>query len=96
MSKRVESFQNVLKRVEAFALRHVDDANSPDVVEPNWSTKQDLGEHDVSIEDSARLATDSEDEPRRKIIVVSILIDRFLRVNKKNEWGRARVYFDFL
>tara|TARA_B100000519_G_scaffold38967_1_gene28706 strand:- start:605 stop:946 length:342 start_codon:yes stop_codon:yes gene_type:complete len=73
----------VLKRVEAFALRHVDDANFPDVVEPNWSTKQDLGEHDVSIEDSARLATDSEDEPRRNIIVVSILIDRFLRVNKK-------------
>ena len=73
----------VLKRVEAFALRHVDDANFPDVVEPNWSTKQDLGEHDVSIEDSARLATDSEDEPRRNIIVVSILIDRFLRVSKK-------------
>ena len=68
----------VLKRVEAFALRHVDDATFPkDVVgEPNWwwSTKQDLGEHDVSIEDSARLATDSEDEqPRRNIIVVSIL-----------------------
>ena len=63
----------VLKRVEAFVLRHVDDANFPDVVEPNWSTKQDLGEHDVSIEDSARLATDSEDEPRRNIIVVSIL-----------------------
>ena len=63
----------VLKRVEAFVLRHVDDANFPDVVEPNWSTKQDLGEHDVSIEDSARLATDSEDEPRRNIIVVSVL-----------------------